>query len=220
MPRARHQSMRNLLVLCIAACATIPVPRPKGGPRGLHADEHVAMAEHHDEQARDAAQGPTNGITFPNALPVPWLASWDSAAEHERLAATHRSRAAALEAAYDEACGDRPHEEVSLSPIVRYATGGWNTSSGVILYLSTMAGPADRLLADLNCHRAWMMLQPAESMENCTLDLPGILLDARGDGEGITLSIAVRDPKLVDELHRRAAHDLESGAQHRNRRRE
>src|SRR6185503_13508193 len=118
-----------------------------------------------------------NTIAFPDAAPVPWSVSWDAGAEHERLAAVHRSRAGALQAAYDEACGDRPYADVSFSPIARHATGGWNTSSGVILYLPTSAGPADRLIAELNCHRAWMMLQPAADMENCTLDLPGILLD-------------------------------------------
>jgi len=49
-------------------------------------------------------------------------------------------------------------------------------------------------------------------MDDCPLDLPDIMLDARGDREGITVSIAVRDPKLVPELQRRTAHDLEAAA--------
>jgi hypothetical protein len=42
-------------------------------------------------------------------------------------------------------------------------------------------------------------------------------LDARGDTNGITVSIVVRDPKLVTELQRRAAHDLEAAAQLRTK---
>jgi len=79
-----------------------------------------------------------------------------------------------------------------------------------ILYLDPKAGPPDKLLADMKCHRAWMMLAPA-GMEACPLDLPGIVLDAHGDTDGITMSIVVRDPKLVDELHARAVRELESG---------
>jgi hypothetical protein len=37
---------------------------------------------------------------------------------------------------------------------------------------------------------------------------------ARGDAEGIELTMTVDDPALVPELRRRAAHDLEA-AQHR-----
>jgi hypothetical protein len=59
-----------------------------------------------------------------------------------------------------------------------------------------------------------MMLAPT-GMENCPLDLPNIALDARGDGDGVTVSIVVRDPKLVPELQRRAAHDLEAAAHQR-----
>ena len=115
--------------------------------------------------------------------------------------------------AYSEACGDRPLNQVAISPLTRYGLGGWNTSTGVILYLSADAGPADRLLADLRCHRAWMMLTES-GMDDCPLDLPGIALDAHGEGENalITVAITVADPQLVEELHRRAAHEMEAGA--------
>jgi len=64
----------------------------------------------------------------------------------------------------------------------------------------------------MKCHRAAMMLAPS-GMEDCPLDLPNVVLDARGDTDGITVSITVRDPKLVPELQRRAAHDLEAAVQ-------
>jgi hypothetical protein len=147
----------------------------------------------------------------PGAMGLHWVRAWDTGAEHERIARIHRSKAAQLEAAYAEACGDRPLELVSISPLQRYAIGGWNTATGVELFLSSTAGEPDRLLADLKCHRAWMMLAPA-GMETCPLDLPGLVLDAKGDTDGISVALSVRDPKLVPELQRRAAHDLEMGA--------
>jgi hypothetical protein len=146
-------------------------------------------------------------------VPSLWFATWNTAAEHERAAEVHRSKAAALQAAYTDACGDRPLAEVSISPLQRYAIGGWNTTTGVVLYLAPNVS-AERLLADLNCHRAWMMLAPA-NMDDCPLDLPGLALDARGESEEITVTIIVRDPKLIGELQRRAATELESAARHR-----
>lgn len=202
--------MRTLALLTLAACATTS-PATKGGPRGLHADEHLDLARQHAERGKQSAQWPDTRSPSTNAVPFPWTRSWDAEAEHARLAAIHRSKASEIHAAYDEACGARPASEVSISPLQRYGLSGWNTQAGVILYLDPAAGPPDRLLADLKCHRAWMMLSDA-GMDNCPLDLPGLQLDARGDHDGITVSIVVRDPTLVSELHRRAARELEAAA--------
>jgi hypothetical protein len=208
--------MRNLAVIAfLSACATTH-PAPPGGPRGLRADEHLAAAREHDEIAARATRWPDTRSAGPGAIYVPWTQSWNTSGEHARLAAVHRSEAAALEAEYAGACGDRSFAEITVSPLMRYGLGGWNTSTGVILYLSADAGPAPRLLADLRCHRAWMML--AESgMDDCPLDLPGLVLDAHGEGEDatITVAITVDDPTLVPELQRRAAHELEAGARSR-----
>jgi hypothetical protein len=201
--------MRTFLAALLCSCAT--TSQPAGGPRGLHADEHLQAARQHEEAARQSWQWPERPYSDTSVTGAPWVRSWNAGDEHQRLAAAHHSEAAALYAGYDEACANRTMEEISVSPLQRYGLGGWNTSMGVILYLSPNAGPADRLLADMKCHRAWMMLSPV-GMENCPLDLPGIQVDVRGDLEGITLSIVVSDPKLVPELQRRAAHELESAA--------
>ncbi|MBV8762913.1 MAG: hypothetical protein JO257_36850 [Deltaproteobacteria bacterium] len=203
--------MKRLGILVVAACATTPAPAPRGGPRGLRASEHLEIAQQHDEQAREQVTIPASFDTR-DGNGIVWMRAWDPSAEHERTANAHRSEAAAMHADYEEACGTRPIEEVSVSPLRRYATGGWPTSAGIIMYLSPAAGAPDKLLADLKCHRAWMMLAPS-GMDDCPLDLPGIVLDARGDHDGVTVSIVVRDPKLVDELHRRAAHELEASEQ-------
>ena len=46
-------------------------------------------------------------------------------------------------------------------------------------------------------------------MDDCPLDLPGLEVSAQGDENGITLTIKVADRRLVTELQRRAAHELE-----------
>ena len=98
--------------------------------------------------------------------------------------------------------------EASLSPIVRYGIGGAAMTNGVVIFLDPAAGPPEKLVADIQCHRAWMMLAPA-GMDDCPLDLAGVHVDAMGDELGITLHVTVQNPELVSELQRRAAHDLE-----------
>lgn len=200
----------------LIGCATSPPPEPKGGPRGLRASEHLDIAHQHDAVAREREAWPDTRGTGPGDMrqpaAMPWYRSWDTGAEHERLAETHRAKAAEIHAQYDEACGDLPAGEANVSPLASYGVGGWNTAAGVIMYLVPEAGPPDRLIARMKCHRAAMMLAPS-GMEDCPLDLPNVVLDARGDADGITVSITVRDPKLVPELQRRAAHDLEAAAQ-------
>ena len=198
-----------IATLLLTSCATAPTPAPKPGPRGLHANEHLDVARTHEDMATQATRWP--GDAGPGGMSLHWVRAWDTGAEHERIARVHRTKAAQLEAAYAEACADHPLDAVSISPLQRFAIGGWNTATGVELFLSSTAGDPDHLLADLKCHRAWMMLAPA-NMETCPLDLPGLVLEAKGDTDGISVSLSVRDPKLVPELQRRAAHDLEMGA--------
>jgi hypothetical protein len=181
----------------------------------------MAAAREHDDAARersmyaDTRVADGTGRVDQLLIGTSWHRNWDTAADQERAAAVHRSEAQAIYAAYEEACAGRPTTEVSVSPIVRYGLGGGVTADGVVLYLSTDAGPPDRLIADLRCHRAWMRLAPA-NMDACPLDLAGLQVHAEGSGEGITLTLSVRDQSLVPELQRRAAHDLELGAGHRH----
>jgi hypothetical protein len=125
------------------------------------------------------------------------------------MASIHRSRAAAIDAEFAEACAGLGGDDITVSPLKRFGVGGWNTTTGAIVYLTPRS--PDKLLAQMRCHRAWMMLGPAD-MEDCPLDLPGLAIDARGDDNGVTVSLTVRDPKLVAELQRRTAKDLEAAA--------
>jgi hypothetical protein len=206
------------LGLVLVACATT-TPPPQGGPRGPRASDHLAAARQHDEIAQDRKTWPATQAMTPGTADVPsqapWFRTWDTSAEHENLARTHRGRAAALQAAFDDACRDRSGLAITVSPLERFGIGGWNTTTGAVVYLDAAAGSADELLAAMRCHRAWMMLSAA-GMEDCALDLPGLVLDARGDPGGITLAITVNDRKLIAELQRRVAKQLE--ARTRNRR--
>lgn len=210
--------MRLLPIFLVACATTTPAQAPHrvGGPRGLHASEHRDLAREHDAIAREQRSFPVVTPMTPGdpTSPQVWYRSWDPANDHERLARIHRSEAAALEAAYAEACGTRDLEKVAVSPLARHRIGGWNTSTGVILYLSPLAGAPETLLADLRCHRAWMMLAPTGTMDDCPLDLPGLHIDARGDEGAITLVLTVHDPKLVLELQRRVAAQAEHSTSH------
>ncbi|HEY0991353.1 MAG TPA: hypothetical protein VGD80_30075 [Kofleriaceae bacterium] len=209
---------RSILLCLVAACAA-PIANEKPGPRGLRADQHLSIASREADRTEeltrwpDTRPGPDTTNVDQTRAAGAWFGTWDTAAEHDRLAQVHRSAAAQLEAEYAEACGESPADVVSVSPLQRYAVAGSPTANGTVVLLSAEAGPPDRLLAAMRCHRAWMMLGRTD-MDDCPLDLPGLQVSARGDASGIELTMTVSDASLVPELRRRTAHDLEAG-QHR-----
>jgi len=142
-----------------------------------------------------------------------WYRKWDTSENERRAAEHHRSEAAHLQAEYDEACANVASADASISPLRRYGVGAFPTEHGVVVMLSSEAGPPGRLLAALRCHRAWMMLGEA-GMEDCPLDLRGITVETYGDETGISVEIKTRDPKLLPELQRRTAKDLEQSMAH------
>jgi len=205
---------RSLALLLLAACGgAAPVAAEKPGPRGLRADQHIAMAQREDQRATqidtwpERRPGPVDSPDM-HVVTVAWTGTWDTSEEHRRLAQIHRSKAAELDAEYEDACGSTPADLVSVSPLQHYGIGGGPTERGANIILSAEAGPANRLLGELRCHRAWMMLGPSD-MDDCPLDLPGLRVHARGSATEIELELTVDDPKLIPELQRRAAHDLE-----------
>lgn len=209
--------MSRTVLLCVLAACGASHLEEKPGPRGLRADQHLTMASREDDRAADLTHWPEpHGAGPQSSNPADqlvaggaWFGSWDTVSEHRKLAQYHRAAAAQLEAEYEQACGDASGESVSVSPLQRYGIGGSPVPGGTLVLLSPDAGPPDKLLSEMRCHRAWMMLGRTD-MDDCPLDLPGIRVDARGDANGIELTITVDDPQLVDELRRRAAHDLEA----------
>lgn len=210
---------RPILLCLITACAA-PIASEKPGARGLHADQHLSIASREADRAEELMSWPdtrpgADGTNMDQQRAAgTWLGTWDPAVEHHRLAQVHRSAAAQLEAEYEQACGDSPGDVVSVSPLQRHAVGGSPTAGGILVLLSAEAGPPGRLLAAMRCHRAWMMLGRTD-MDACPLDLPGLQVSARGDANGIELTMTVSDPSLVPELRRRAAQDLEAAQRRR-----
>lgn len=193
-----------MLPLLFIACATAPPPpaqRPSEGPRGLRASEHLAVAHEHEELARRTTRG--------SSLDEQLYRTWDTASDHARLAQIHRAEAAALETAYAEACGMREYDQIVTSPLVQHGLGVEATKTGAIVYLDGKAGAPVTVLADLRCHRAWMMLSPSAAMADCPLDVRGLRVDVRGGDDSIVVVLSVPDPKLVPELQRRTAKQLE-----------
>src|SRR3954468_15729758 len=119
--------MRHLATLLLAACATTPAPHAQPpGSRGLHATEHLDPARDPDEAGRQAASYPdtrpyvATGHADHLMVGTPWVRHWDSADEHVRLAAMHRSAAAQIHDEFEQACGTRAEAEIRVSPLVKY----------------------------------------------------------------------------------------------------
>lgn len=173
----------------------------------------MSIAQREDDRANELTHWPQTRPADPARASEPpmvaaWFGTWDTAAEHQRLASAHRSAAAQIEAEYEAACADASHDVVSVSPLQRYGLGGSDVPNGVMVVLSKEAGPPDHLLSTMRCHRAWMMLGRTD-MDDCPLDIANIHVSAQGDEQGISLTITVPDPAQVDELRRRTARELE-----------
>jgi hypothetical protein len=211
--------MYRLALFALVACSQTVPPKPTSPTsRGLRADQHLDAAREHARRADELARWPAARLDdsgFDDPGSGTWYRGWDQTAEQRRLEDVHRSEAARLHAAFDEACAGIDPKTVRVSPLVRHGIGGMNVDNGVVVFLPATAGAPDRLLAELRCHRAWMMLSENTGMDACPLDLPGLRVQAHGDASGISIELRVRDPRLVPEIQRRAAHDLEMAAQQR-----
>jgi hypothetical protein len=140
---------------------------------------------------------------------TPWFRSWDAGEERARLARIGTD-ALALETEHARACGPSWPLGLTGSPLLRYRTDGWNTRTGTIVYLSTIAGTGDAFLDELRCHFIGLMLAPF-GVEDSPFELPGFHVDARGDDRGIVLVVTVA-PSSVFELQRRLGQRLEETA--------
>jgi hypothetical protein len=204
--------MRTLALVLLVGCGATS-PEPVEGPRAIRTAEHLEEARKHDEIARSRTSWPvtrevTPGDPTTTTPAMPWITKWAPESDHERIAKAHRSEVAANEVEYQNACGQREVEKVVGSPLTRHRVGGWNTDDGVVVLLSPLAGSEKQLLADLRCHRAWLMAGVGVDKDS-PLALPGLLVDAKGNQDGITLTITTRDKKMIPELQRRVLRGLE-----------
>ena len=181
----------------------------------MRADAHLDAAHDHARRAKELERWPgarSGSIgRFDDPQRGLWYRAFDTSVEQAQLARAHESEAAALHASYEAACGTRPLAEVAVSPLQRFGIGGAPIADGVMVFLSPDAGSPDELLSALRCHRAWMMLGEA-GMDACPLDLAGLDIRAYGDRNGVTVELRPNDKRLVRELQRRAAAELEHTA--------
>lgn len=145
---------------------------------------------------------------------VPW--ELDTVEQQRWRAGVRRGEVGQIYAAFDEACANVAPDRVRVSPLRRDGIGGTPTADGVIVLLDPDAGAPERVLAELRCHRAWMMLSdPGSGESESPLDLPNLQLQAYGDRTGVSVDMRVTDRTLVAELQRRAASELEAAAAQR-----
>lgn len=210
-----------LVVAVTASCAPLRTEQPRN-PRGLRADQHLAAAREHEHHADELTRWPdprqaASGDPTLAQQGGRWYRTWDTSQDSRLLAAAHYSAAAKLEADFETACSTVPEADIRVSPFQRDGIGGIPTSDGVIVLLRPTAGPPARVIAQMRCHRAWMMLQ--DGAADGPLDLAGLEIAATGDASGISVALMVRDRKLVPELQRRAARDLEAATRRAHPRR-
>lgn len=205
-----------LVATIIAACAAPSAIAPRAtspSSRGMRADAHLEAARAHEARAAQLARWPEmqrDAAGFEDPASGLWYRGLDTARLAQQLAQSHRSEAARLHAEYDDACAGMSGADVTVSPLHRYGVTGMSTATGAIVVLSREAGPPDRLMAAMRCHRAWMMLGEA-GMEDCPLDLRDITVQVYGDETGISVEIAASDRTLIPELQRRVAANTRHG---------
>lgn len=200
-----------LAMFVLAACgsgATAPPPRDV---RDMRANEHKDAARLHAMRAAELARISDGLREEPRTWKDdPKTGMWFRSLDEEHQAKLHLVAAERLEADYQERCAGLPRDEITISPLQRFSTGGMPKADGVIVFLTPAAGPPERLLRALRCHQAWMRLGEAEHDE-CPLELAGIDLVTYGDRTGISVEITMQDPAAVAELQRRAEHVIETG---------
>lgn len=187
--------MRTLLVFLTACGTTMPEVAP--GPRSIRTADHVEEARKHDEIARSRTAWPVTPTT--TAPATSFTLTWDPDAEKP---SSSLGESAANEQAFQQACGKREVEKPIGSPLIRHRVGGWKTEQGVVVVLGAVAGPRQTLLSDLRCYRSWLMAGAGVEKDS-PLALPGLVVEANGDQDGITLTLTVKHSALIHELQRR-----------------
>lgn len=187
----------GLLLAATAACAG---PRATGAgtrPDDMTAEQHRTSARRHDEIGR---QGPyLRGRAW-----APWTYSWDPATEHLAERDAHLAAAVTLDTRYREACSDVPVGAESGSPLSGRAISATPIDGGVLLLLDPAAGPPDQVLAEIRCHRAWLVLEDRPGLVDDVVALDHVRYAAQVRDETIELRITTTSRDDLEELRRRA----------------
>jgi hypothetical protein len=188
-------------VMALAVTSACAGPRATGAgtrPDDMTADEHRVSARRHDEIGR---QGPyLRGRAW-----APWTYSWDPATEHLAERDAHLAAAETLETRYRKACADVPVGAESGSPLSGRAISASPIDGGVLLLLDPAAGPPDQVLAEIRCHRAWLVLEDRPGLADDVVALDHVRYSAQVRDEAIELRVTARSKDQVEELRRRAS---------------
>lgn len=204
--------------LILAACGATSGTRPED----MTATEHRGEARHHDREGMrapyvrgshwggyygDPSWGyPRGGSYWHGYYPwgYYWSSTWSSGESHFAEAEAHEAAADVLEKRYREACSLVAPNTAHASPIDRYVRSVTPAEGGVMLQLAREAGPPDVLLAEIQCHTAWLQLAPRPDAANDITAVKGIAYNIRADANGLTVTITAKNQTAVAELRRRA----------------
>jgi hypothetical protein len=205
--------------LIVAACGSTAGTRPED----MTAAEHRREARRHDrEGARapylrgsylggyygDSSWGHPRGGSYWSHGYYPWSyywsSRWDTGASHYAEAEEHEAAADVLEKRYRDTCALVAPNTAPIPPLDRFVRSVAPTDRGVILRLARDAGPPDMLLAEIQCHTAWLQLAPRPEAANDITAVKGIEYVVRAEADGITVTITAADPNGIAELRRRA----------------
>jgi len=180
----------------------------------MTAAEHRGEARRHDRQGADAPyyrgaywggayRGGHNSYGYSGHY-YPWAYYWDAGSAHYGIAQEHEDAAVILERRYRAACGLVDPNVAPVSPFARLVKRIEPIGNGVVVRLAPEAGPPDMLLAEIQCHSAWLQLAPRTEAARDISALKGLEYMVRTEGDSITVTITSRDPQLLAELRRRA----------------
>ena len=171
-------------------------------PDDMTAAEHHAAAREHAEMVTGSAyHHPT--WSYSSGW-YPWY-YWSPDDEHRALAEAHRDSAEQLKLQYDAACATLPAGAAASSPLETSTMSTSPIEGGIVFHLGEAAGPPDRLLAQLRCHRAWLKLAPTPGAADDPLQVDGVTWLARAGRAEVEVRAIASGDSARAELARRAA---------------
>ena len=193
------------------------------GPEDMTAVEHRDEATRHDREGMrapyvrgsylggyhgDTSWGHPRGGSYWSHGYYPWAYSWsstwDAGESHFAQAEQHQTAAGVLEKRYRDTCALVAPNTAARSPFVGFVQSVAPTERGIVLRLSRDAGPPDVLLAEIQCHTAWLQLEPRPEANSDITAVKGVDYSIRATVEGLDVSITSSEPAAVAEVRRRA----------------
>ena len=171
-------------------------------PDDMTAAEHQAAAREHSEMVSGSPYHHPMGSYSSGSYP--WY-YWSPDDEHRALAQAHRDSAEQLKLQYEAACAGLSDRAAAASPLETSMVDTSPIEGGIAFHLVESAGPPDRLVAELRCHRAWLKLAPSAGAADDPLQLDGVTWLARGGNAGVEVLALASADSVRAELARRAA---------------